>query len=86
MLGFKYVFDTTFAADLTIMEEANELVNRVKNNGKLPMFTSCCPAWIKYAEQFYPDIFLNKKCLSMNESCHLLQIFQVWILISRRCS
>ena len=59
MLGFKYVFDTTFAADLTIMEEANELVNRVKNNGKLPMFTSCCPAWIKYAEQFYPDILDN---------------------------
>ncbi len=59
LLGFKYVFDTTFAADLTIMEEANELVNRIKNNGKLPMFTSCCPAWIKYAEQFYPEILDN---------------------------
>lgn len=59
MLGFNYVFDTTFAADLTIMEEANELVNRIKNNGKLPMFTSCCPAWIKYAEQFYPEILSN---------------------------
>lgn len=55
-LGFDYVLDTTFAADLTIMEEASELVDRIKNNGKLPMFTSCCPAWIKYAEQFYPEL------------------------------
>lgn len=58
-LGFDYVFDTTFAADLTIMEEANELVERITNQGKLPMFTSCCPAWIKYAEQFYPEILGN---------------------------
>lgn len=58
-LGFDYVFDTTFAADLTIMEEANELVERINNKDKLPMFTSCCPAWIKYAEQFYPEILDN---------------------------
>lgn len=58
-IGFDYVLDTNFAADLTIMEEASELVNRIKNNGKLPMFTSCCPAWIKYAEQFYPEILDN---------------------------
>ena len=58
-IGFNYVLDTTFAADLTIMEEANELVDRIKNNGKLPMFTSCCPAWVKYAEQFYPEILDN---------------------------
>lgn len=55
-LGFSYVLDVTFGADLTIMEEASELVNRINNNGKLPMFTSCCPAWIKYAELFYPEI------------------------------
>lgn len=55
-IGFKYVLDVTFAADLTIMEEANELVERVKNNGVLPMFTSCCPSWVKYAEIFYPEI------------------------------
>lgn len=55
-LGFKYVLDVTFAADLTIMEEANELIERIKNNKTLPMFTSCCPAWIKYAEIFYPEI------------------------------
>lgn len=55
-IGFKYVLDVTFGADLTIMEEANELVERIKNNGVLPMFTSCCPSWVKYAEIFYPEI------------------------------
>lgn len=58
-MGFDYILDTTFAADLTIMEEASELVDRIKNNGKLPMFTSCCPAWVKYAEQFYPEVLDN---------------------------
>lgn len=55
-LGADYAFDIIFAADLTIMEEANELVSRIKNNGVLPMFTSCCPAWVKYAEIFYPEL------------------------------
>jgi NADH-quinone oxidoreductase subunit G len=55
-MGFDVVFDTNFAADLTIMEEANELVKRVKEGGILPMFTSCCPGWIKFAEHFYPDL------------------------------
>ncbi len=55
MLGFKYVFDTSFTADLTIMEEASELVHRIKNGGALPMMTSCSPGWIKYVEEFYPD-------------------------------
>lgn len=55
-IGFKYVLDVTFGADLTIMEEAYELVERIKNNGVLPMFTSCCPSWVKYAEIFYPEI------------------------------
>ena len=59
MLGFDYVFDTTFGADLTIMEEASELVMRINNNSNLPMFTSCCPAWVKYAEQFYPSLLSN---------------------------
>ena len=58
-LGFKYVLDVTFGADLTILEEANELVYRIKNGGKLPMFTSCCPAWVKYAEMYYPEILEN---------------------------
>ena len=58
-IGGDYVFDITFGADLTIMEEAMELVNRLKNNDKLPMFTSCCPAWVKYCEIFYPELINN---------------------------
>ncbi|HNQ67490.1 MAG TPA: NADH-dependent [FeFe] hydrogenase, group A6 [Bacteroidales bacterium] len=58
-IGFKYVFDTTFTADLTIMEEASELVERVKTGGVLPMITSCCPGWIKFAEEFYPEMIPN---------------------------
>ncbi len=59
-LGFDYVLDTNFSADLTICEEATELVDRIKNKTKpLPQFTSCCPAWIKFAETFYPEILPN---------------------------
>lgn len=54
-LGFKKVFDTDFAADLTIMEEATELLDRVNNKGVLPMITSCSPGWINYCEYFYGD-------------------------------
>ncbi len=53
-LGFDKVFDTNFGADLTIMEEATELLSRVKNGGVLPMITSCSPGWIKYCEHYYP--------------------------------
>jgi len=56
LLGFDYVFDTDFTADLTIIEEGNELLNRIKKNGVLPMMTSCCPGWINFAEQYYPEI------------------------------
>jgi NADH-quinone oxidoreductase subunit G len=56
-LGFDYVFDTNFAADVTIVEEATELVTRLtKGTGPLPMFTSCCPAWINYVEQHEPSL------------------------------
>ena len=55
-LGFDKVFNTSFSADLTIMEEASELVQRVKTGGKLPMMTSCSPGWIKYVEQYYPEM------------------------------
>jgi NADH-quinone oxidoreductase subunit G len=58
-IGFKYVFDTNFGADVTIMEEASELVSRLtggKDAGPLPMFTSCCPGWVDYAEKRYHDI------------------------------
>ncbi|MCI8622691.1 MAG: 2Fe-2S iron-sulfur cluster binding domain-containing protein [Provencibacterium sp.] len=58
-LGFDKVFDTDFGADLTIMEEANELVERVQNGGKLPMITSCSPGWINFCEMYYPDMLDN---------------------------
>ncbi|MDD5439786.1 MAG: NADH-dependent [FeFe] hydrogenase, group A6 [Candidatus Omnitrophica bacterium] len=54
MLGFDVVFDTQFSADLTIVEEGNEFVHRLKNKGVLPMITSCSPGWIKFCESFYP--------------------------------
>lgn len=55
-LGLDYVFDTTFAADLTIMEEASELLDRIQNEKPLPQFTSCCPAWVRFAETYYPEV------------------------------
>ena len=55
-LGFAKIFDTNFAADLTIIEEGNELLKRVKEGGTLPMITSCSPGWIKFCEHFYPDL------------------------------
>jgi len=62
-LGFNYIWDTEFTADVTIMEEGTELIQRVKAGGKgdhpLPQFTSCCPGWIKFAETFYPDLEAN---------------------------
>lgn len=67
-LGFKKVFDTNFAADLTIMEEATELIHRIKEGGSLPMFTSCCPGWIKYAEHNRPEILPHiSTCKSPHE-------------------
>jgi iron-only hydrogenase group A len=67
-MGFKKVFDTNFAADLTIMEEATELINRIKNNKPLPMFTSCCPGWVKYIEHNYSDLLeLVSTCKSPHE-------------------
>ena len=67
-LGFKKVFDTNFSADLTIMEEANELLGRVKNGGVLPMITSCSPGWINYAEYNYPDLLDHvSSCKSPHE-------------------
>ena len=58
-LGFDKVFDTQFSADLTIMEEAHELIYRIKNKGALPLITSCSPGWIKFAEHFYPKVLEN---------------------------
>ncbi|MDR0396714.1 MAG: [FeFe] hydrogenase, group A [Oscillospiraceae bacterium] len=68
-IGFDRVFDTDFGADLTIMEEAYELIDRVKNGGALPMITSCSPGWIKYCETFYPEFIPN---LSSCKSPHMM--------------
>lgn len=69
-LGANYVFDTTFGADLTIMEEASELVDRIQTKQALPLMTSCCPAWVKFAEIFYPELLPN---LSSAKSPILMQ-------------
>ena len=67
-LGFAKVFDTDFAADLTIMEEATELIGRIKDGGVLPMITSCSPGWIKFCETYYPDFIPNlSSCKSPHE-------------------
>ena len=58
-IGFDKVFDTDFSADLTIMEEAHEFLDRVQNGGVLPMITSCSPGWIKYCEHYFPDMTEN---------------------------
>ena len=59
MLGFKKVFDTNFSADVTIMEEGTEFIKRVTNGGKLPLITSCCPAWTDWMEKYAPDFTEN---------------------------
>ncbi len=59
VMGFDYVFDTQFGADLTICEEASELVERIKKGERLPILTSCCPAWVKYLETYHPELLKN---------------------------
>ena len=58
-VGFDHVYDISYAADLTIFEEAEEFIGRKTKGEKLPLFTSCCPAWVKFAEQFYPQLLNN---------------------------
>lgn len=59
-IGFDYIFDSNFSADLTIMEEGTEFISRLtKGQGKIPLFTSCCPAWVDFAEKNYPDLLEN---------------------------
>ncbi len=55
-MGFKKVFDTDFAADVTIVEEAHEFIQRLQNGGRLPILTSCCPSWVKFIEHQFPDL------------------------------
>ena len=69
-LGFNRVFDVNFGADLTIMEEGNELIHRIKNGGVLPQITSCSPGWINYMEYYYSDIIPH---ISTCKSPHTMQ-------------
>ena len=69
-LGFDYVFDTNFAADLTIMEEATELLTRVKQQQPLPLFTSCCPGWVNWVEINRPDILPHLSTTKSPQQMH----------------
>ena len=69
-LGADYVLDTNFAADLTIVEEASELIERItKKTAPLPQFTSCCPAWVKFAETYYPELLPNISTSKARSEC-----------------
>lgn len=70
MLGFEKVMDVDFAADVTIMEEGTELLNRIKNNGVLPMITSCSPGWINYIEQYYPELLPHLSTTKSPQQIH----------------
>src|SRR5262249_3000752 len=58
-LGFDEVYDTSFAADLTVIEEGTEFLARKREKGRIPLFTSCCPGWVKFAEQYFPELLPN---------------------------
>jgi NADH-quinone oxidoreductase subunit G len=58
-LGFDRVYDTSFTADLTVLEESHEFIGRLQNGGVMPLLTSCCPAWVKFVEQYYPEFLPN---------------------------
>jgi len=67
-MGFDYVYDTNFGADLTIMEETTELLARIKNDGPFPILTSCCPAWVKFIEHQFPDLLhIPSSCKSPHQ-------------------
>ncbi|KFZ26040.1 MAG: Iron hydrogenase 1 [Candidatus Izimaplasma bacterium HR2] len=70
LLGFDNITDVNWAADLTVMEEGTELIDRLQNGGKLPMFTSCCPSWVRYTELYKPEYIEN---LSSAKSPHMMQ-------------
>jgi len=78
MLGFDGVFDTNFGADLTIMEEANELVERISGGGVLPMITSCSPGWIRFCEAYFPDMLPNLSSCKSPQQMHGAMIKTYW--------
>ncbi len=71
-MGFDGVYDTSYAADLTIFEEANEFIARYQKGEKLPIFTSCCPGWVKFAEQYYPEYLSNLSSCKSPQQCSVL--------------
>jgi NADP-reducing hydrogenase subunit HndD len=77
-LGFNHVFDTNFGADLTIMEESHELLDRVKNGGVLPMITSCSPGWIRYCEAYHPELIPNLSSCKSPQQMHGAMIKTYW--------
>jgi len=76
-LGFDYVFDVNMGADITTIVEAKELKDRIVSNGVLPMFTSCCPAWVKYVEFYYPEM-LPHLTTSRSPQIHSGGIYKTW--------
>ncbi len=76
-LGFDYVFDVNMGADITTLVEADELIERIKNGGKLPMFTSCCPAWVKFLEFYYPEM-LEYLTESRSPQIHSGAAYKTW--------
>jgi iron-only hydrogenase group A len=68
MMGFDYVFDVNFGADLTTIIEAEELIERIKDGGEIPMYTSCCPGWVNYVEHYHPELIPN---LTTSRSPHI---------------
>ena len=77
-MGADYVFDTNFSADLTIMEEANELLHRINEGGTLPMLTSCSPGWIKYIEHNYPELLDHLSTCKSPHQMHGAIIKSFW--------
>ena len=71
-IGFDYIFDTDFSADLTIMEEGHELLERLSHekDAKMPMFTSCCPGWVRFMKSLFPDyVAADVRCCHQNLFC-----------------
>ncbi len=74
-IGFNQVYDTSFTADLTVLEEATEFIERKIKGEKLPQFTSCCPSWVKFAEQYYPSLLPNlSSCKSPQQMFEALRV------------
>lgn len=69
IMGFDQIYDTNFAADLTVMEESAEFAARLEKGEKLPLFTSCCPGWVKYCENKYPEFAENISTCRPRREC-----------------